>query len=105
MSDKIDFNKIDWGKIKADWGKIDKTFGNYIKENPCLDLINLIQPSIGSIPVVDHAAETAALRAKFGESFEPDFTDSKVIGRWKPDTSPSYRRRWNGEKYVYEEIK
>lgn len=62
--------------------------------NPCLE-----------DPIVDRAEKIAALKRTYGENFEPDFTDSKVIGRWKKDDSPKYRRRWNGTKYVYEEIK
>ena len=48
----------------------------------------------------------ASIVAKMGKNFVPDLGDNNIIGHWKSEPkTPDYRRRWNGEKYVYEEIK
>jgi len=54
---------------------------------------------------VDREEETRRLKKLYGQNFEPDFSDSRVIGRYTKDERPHYRRRWVGGKYIYEEIK
>jgi len=44
------------------------------------------------------ASETERLKAKYGQNFEPDFDDPKVIGRWIRKTEQDYRARWVGHK-------
>jgi len=69
-----------------------------IISNPCLEIPEVEEP--------DRTAEIAAAKRKYGHNFEPDFTDSPVIGRWVNDKpEKKYRTRWVGGKYVTEEIK
>jgi len=48
--------------------------------------------------------KTEHLKAKYGQSFEPDFDDPNVIGRWVRQTEQDYRARWVGSKWVYDKV-
>jgi len=80
--------KMEWPKpTLKDWGKALDLDGN-----PC------VETQEPQLKLVD----TAELREQYGKNFQPDLMTPGVIGTFRFPEEQSKRRRWNGERYIWE---